>query len=296
MKLPKFFKRVKEIKNTNENSIEETNVISKTFLDKTNKNLNSNLKSINIFENINDARSIYLAERLVKKYLIYITFFFVFLSITQLILIIFLFPLKEKEPYLIGFSEASQNFVTIEKANRTISSNEALIRSLIGSYILNRETINHIDDQKRYEIIKYQSNSKVWNNFEAIVAQEKSIYTNVNLIREIQIINISKWRDGYANVDVVIKLLNSNGMNLESEKRYRITIVYKFINQKITFENIPINPTGFQVIDYSITQIAVIKDLDLSKKLNKSNSKIQNDLRKTPTPFNNQNNELNLDL
>ncbi|WP_181881760.1 VirB8/TrbF family protein [Helicobacter sp. MIT 14-3879] len=73
-----------------------------------------------------------------------------------------------------------------------------VLRSLIGSYILNRESINHIDDKKRFDIIKAQSSSKVWNNFEAIIAQEKSIYTNNNLTREVEIINIAKWKDGYS--------------------------------------------------------------------------------------------------
>ncbi|RDU64750.1 hypothetical protein [Helicobacter sp. MIT 14-3879] len=48
-------------------------------------------------------------------------------------------------------------------------------------------------------------------------------------------------------LDIVIRLLNNQGMVLESEKQYRVIIVYKFQEQKINFENIPINPTGFQV-------------------------------------------------
>ncbi|MDE6885698.1 MAG: hypothetical protein K2P17_01460 [Helicobacteraceae bacterium] len=82
--------------------------------------------------------------------------------------------------------------------------------------------------------------------------------------------------DGYANVDIVVRLLHTGSMNLESEKRYRVIIVYKFVEQKITFENIPLNPTGFLVLDYTITQIAVIKELDTNKKVSKDfNSKIK---------------------
>lgn len=97
-------------------------------------------------------------------------------------------------------------------------------------------------------------------------------------MREVEIINIAKWKDGYSNVDVVIRLLNTEtGMRLESEKRYRIIIVYRFEKQKISFDNININPTGFKVIDYAITQIAVIKELDKNKQVTKDNikSKIQ---------------------
>lgn len=248
------------------------------FIGKVDKYLHSNLNGLSIFEKVNDARSLYMLEKTIHKNIIYVAFFFFATTIVCLFLIIALFPLKEKEPYLVGFSDVAQNFVTIEKADSVITSNEALVRSLIGAYILQRESINHIDDKKRFNIIKAQSSSKVWNNFEAIIAQEKSIYTNKELLREIEIVNIAKWKDGYSNVDIVARLFNtSTGMQLESEIRYRVIIVYRFDKQKITFENIPINPTGFKVIDYAITQIAVVKELDPNKRVSRDamKSKIQ---------------------
>ncbi|MDE6885697.1 MAG: hypothetical protein K2P17_01455 [Helicobacteraceae bacterium] len=184
----------KAYENINESRTKENKSIKKIVIDKIDKSIHSNLDGISIFEKVNDARSIFLLERTIHKNIIYVAFFFFIITIICLILIICLFPLKEKEPYLVGFSNATQNFVTIQRADSTTTSNEALIRSLIGSYILNRESINHIDDKKRFEVIKAQSNSKVWNNFEAIIAQEKSIYTNSNLVREVEIINIAKWK------------------------------------------------------------------------------------------------------
>lgn len=270
-----LFKDKKPIDSDKRNKATKNSNIKQTFI---NKYIHTNLDGISIFEKVNDARSLFLLEKTIHKNIIYVAFFFFITTIICLLLIIALFPLKEKEPYLVGFSDATQNFVNIERADSTITSNEALVRSLIGAYILQRETINHIDDKKRFEIIKAQSSAKVWNNFEAIVAQEKSIYTNKNLMREIEIINIAKWKDGYSNVDIVVRLFNAtSGMSLESEKRYRVIVVYRFEKQKITFDNIPINPTGFKVIDYAITQIAVIKELDENKqpKRNDIKSKIQ---------------------
>lgn len=265
-------------KSDSNNSAESKKSPKQLFTEKIDKYLHSNISGTSIFEKVNDARSLFMLERTIHKNITYVAFFFFATTIVCLLLIMALFPLKEKEPYLVGFSDVTQNFVTIERADSTITSNESLVRSLIGAYIMQRETINHIDDKKRYQIVKAQSSSKVWNNFEAIVAQEKSIYTNNDLMREVEIINIAKWKDGYSNVDVVIRLYNTAlGMSLESEKRYRIIIVYKFESQKITFENIPINPTGFKVIDYAITQIAVIKELDKNKRVGRDEmkSKIQ---------------------
>ena len=267
-----------ESSKSDSNSAESKKSPKQLFTEKIDKYLHSSISGTSIFEKVNDARSLFMLERTIHKNITYVAFFFFATTIVCLLLIMAVFPLKEKEPYLVGFSDVTQNFVTIERADSTITSNESLVRSLIGAYITQRETINHIDDKKRYQIVKAQSSSKVWNNFEAIVAQEKSIYTNNDLMREVEIVNIAKWKDGYSNVDVVVRLYNTAlGMSLESEKRYRIIIVYKFETQKITFDNIPINPTGFKVIDYAITQIAVIKELDKNKRVGRDEmkSKIQ---------------------
>ncbi|EFR45906.1 VirB8 protein [Helicobacter cinaedi CCUG 18818 = ATCC BAA-847] len=229
------------------------------------------IKLETIFDTIQDANSVFAAEKKTYDFVINLNKLLIAIVVIELILIITLFPLKEKEPYLVGFSNATQNFVHIEKANETITANEALIRNLLGSYIINRETINHFDDEERYEVIRMQSTGKVWKVFENIVAQENSVYGNSHLTREVKIVNIAKWKNGYANAEVAITLL-SQGI-IQSQKRYKITIMYKFNTIDIDFDSLPKNPTGFEVQEYAVTEIATIKELEEENKVDPKTQK-----------------------
>lgn len=173
--------------------------------------------------------------------------------IAQFIIIIFLFPLKQKEPYLVFFSNADQNFVRVERANSDYKTQKALVYSLVSAYVQKRETINRIDDVIRYEDIRLQSSSEVWDGLENLVTQKGSVYQNESIKRNIEIINVSLVVNNIAQIDFVTKTYYAN--RLESTKRRRATVAYVFDDQEITFNNIPKNPTGFKVIGYEITEV-----------------------------------------
>ena len=229
-------------------------------------NESRHIKIDSLFETIKDAHSVFMIEKKTYDFVININKLLLAIVVLQLILIISMFPLKEKEPYLVGFSNATQNFVHIEKANEKITANDALVRNLIGAYILNRETINRFDDSERYEVVRLQSTTKVWRVFENIIAQENSIYSNENLERNVRIINITKIRNGYANAEIAVGLWNVG--KLQYQKRYRVSIMYGFNTLDIDFKSMPKNPTAFQVKEYSVTEIATIKELDEENKVN----------------------------
>lgn len=258
-----IFKKIKSIINDIDKNI-ATLVLPK---------VRSKFKSTSIFETVQDAGSIFKIERKIGDYLILIATFFFLTSFIEFIIIVVLLPLKEKEPYLVTFTNDTQSFAIIQKADQSITANEALNRQLLGAYILSRENINRIDDKQRNEIVREQSSPEVWNVFEKIIAQEDSIYSNENLTRVVKIVNIAIIKKGYANADVSISLFY-NGI-LKSEKRYRIVISYKFKTIAIDYKSLPKNPTGFTVTGYSITEIATIKDLDEQNKVNNSKSRIK---------------------
>lgn len=243
------------------------------------ENLKANNKIENFHENMADLGSVFLLERKIFNFVVRLLFAMIILFIILLIALICILPLKEKEPYLVTFANDTQNFAIVQKADATITNNEALNRQLIGAYILNRETINQIDDKEKREVIREQSNSKVWREFENIVAQNESIYTNPNLQREVKIINISiiaNKKEAYiATADIEVKLL-SQGI-LKSQKRYKVTLAYKFIIENIIdYASMPKNPTGFKITNYSVTEIATIKELNKENQIHQSSgSKIK---------------------
>ena len=201
-----------------------------------------------------DANFIFSLERNIKQYMFLLNIVFAIVIVFLAILIIILLPLKEKKPYLVFFSDTQSNFVRVEPANIDIRGDEALLKGILTSYVLKRETINRIDDVQRYEEIRMQSSSKVWTTFSALVAQNGSIYSTNGIYREIKIVNSSILSANVATVDFIAKIV-SDASGEQGYKRYRATLAYDFRNQELNFDSLPKNPTGFIVSEYALTEI-----------------------------------------
>ncbi len=212
------------------------------------------------------------------------------------IAIFIMMPLKENTPYFIDFANSDKHFAVVQKADTKVDYGEAFLRSLVGSYITARETINHIDDKIRLnETIREQSSDEVWKTLEQLVSGKGSIYSNSNMDREIKIINISIYKQGkqqnIAVADIVAKVFDKG--YLISEKRYRVSLIYHFKPLiQFDYSSMPKNPTGFIVDKYSLSEIASIKALDKTyKKVERPHSKIE---YKKQNPTNPQNNPANM--
>lgn len=217
-----------------------------------------------------DPNYIFRTERNIKQYM------FIWILILSLIIIlliigfIVLLPLKQKEPYIVFFSNADTNFVRVEQANYNIRADEALLKSIIATYLINRETINRIDDIERYEKVRQQSTKEVWNTFQRIVMQDDSIYSSEDVYREVKIINLSVLDKKVANIDFISQI-SKNGEK-EPTKRYRATIGYTFENQEISFDSVPENPSGFKVTGYALTEIYDTKQRQQEQEKNQDDS------------------------
>ncbi|WP_281651598.1 type IV secretion system protein [Helicobacter bilis] len=201
-----------------------------------------------------DPNHIFRTERNIKA-----TMFLWILILSGIIMLLIvgffiLLPLKQKEPYLVFFSNADTNFVRVEQGNYDIRADEALLKSIIATYLLNREIINRIDDIERYEKIRIQSSKEVWELFETIVKQDGSIYQAKDVYRNAKIINLSILSKNVANIDFITET-RSNNSNRALLKRYRATLQYDFINQELSFDSVPENPSGFIVTGYALTEI-----------------------------------------
>lgn len=201
-----------------------------------------------------DPNYIYRMERHIKQYMFLWILALSLIIIMLVIGFIMLLPLKQKQPYLVFFSNADTNFVRVEQANYDIRSDEALLKSIIATYLINRETINRIDDIERYEKVRFQSSPEVWNMFEKIVKQENSIYSSNEVYRNIKIINLSILDRKIANIDFISEITQNNNKK-SITKRYRATLAYDFINQELNFDSVPENPSGFIVNGYALTEI-----------------------------------------
>lgn len=203
-----------------------------------------------------DPNFVFSLERNLRQYLFLLNIIFAFIIIVLVLLMMALLPLKEKQPYLVFFSEPATNFVRVEPANYDIRGDEALLKGIIAGYVKKRETINRVDDIERYEEVRMQSASKVWNTFNALITQSGSIYSKRSLYREIRIINSSILSENVATVDFVATIIQEGTGEMKKEfKRYRATIKYDFTKQEINFDSLPSNPTGFIINEYALTEV-----------------------------------------
>ncbi|WP_281746813.1 type IV secretion system protein [Helicobacter suis] len=186
------------------------------------------------------------------------------ISLALTVALIILLPLKQTQHHFIDFANQDKHYAIIQRADANLASNEALVRSLVGQYILNRESINHIDDQNRYEVVRLQNNSSVWHVFESLVASKNSIYTAPKMDRDIHIVNIALLKhsknQNIAHVQIVAKLFDAG--QLIQQKRYNIVLSFTFLPPP-SFDTtmMPKNPTGFQVSRYSVTEMQDLKTL-----------------------------------
>lgn len=203
-----------------------------------------------------DPNFIFALERNAKQYMFIIILIESLIIVLLTFAIFFMTPLKQKQPYLVFFSDAGNNFVRVEPANYDIRADETLLKSIIAGYVKKRETINRVDDAQRYEEVRLQSGSTVWQTFNSLVTQKGSIYSTQGIYRDIKIINTSILSNKVATVDFVATTMQTNTAE-QTMKRYRATLSYGFQNQEITFDSVPENPTGFSVNEYALTEIDI---------------------------------------
>jgi len=177
------------------------------------------------------------------------------------IAIITLFPLKTKEVFFVEFKSSQENYVVVKRANEKILSNKALLHKEIRGYIIARENINQIDEVRRYtQIVRLKSGESVYKTFLKTYQANKEIWRIDGFTRKCKIKGISDVLfEPSANEYIAIaeySLTDEYSDGTPSFTRwYKVTVRYHFVNQKISTEDLTINPLGTEIIGYAITTL-----------------------------------------
>lgn len=205
-------------------------------------------------ENKKNPNFLFKLERNIKAYMLYTIIILAIVIGLLTLALLFLIPLKETKPYLVMFSNAQSNFVKIAEANMDIRSDTALLKNILAGYVINRETINKINDIERYEIVREQSSRDVWEAFSNLIKAKNSVYTTKNLYREVKIINVAILSKNVATIDFSIE--QSNKLRTELKWfNYRAAINFDFAEKSDTYDSTLKNPTGFVVKEYALSTI-----------------------------------------
>ena len=177
-------------------------------------------------------------------------------------LIISLFPLKEKDPYFVEFKTAKENYVVVRKANKELLSKDAVVQRELKGYVVARETINKIDEIRKWrDIVRLKSSPEVYAIFHKQSLAKEALWNTEGFSRECVVTNISEiLKDIKSNqfisiVEYTIIDRYPNNNQPPSELNFKATIKYEFNDQKISLENLTLNPLGTHIIAYKISEI-----------------------------------------
>jgi len=207
-----------------------------------------------MFERVDSTLKILRIENSFLKWLLRGNIIQFSIILILIITMISLFPLKEKVPYLVQFSNAEMNFVNVKQANSEMTEDEFTRLSLVMAYVLNREVKNNIDDNKRHEVTRLQSSNTVWKQFKTIVNEKDSIYKKEKVTRTIDLLNFHIIPEtNIAQIDY--KAIITHKGKQKKPSNYRAVIEFLFTEKRIKFNDMPKNPFTFKVVNYNVSKI-----------------------------------------
>jgi len=204
---------------------------------------------------------IYHSHTLWLRRVLLLTISLLILLLISMVSNLFLFPLKEKVPYLYAFDHATGEITTIGVLEPTkLSSNWALSRYLLMQYVNHRESYDFDNIDLPYQMVWAQSADDVRKRYEDAVNS-----SNVNSPYKMY------GKDKFITVHVIsINRLNDNTADIKFEKRLcdRSSDVLHIIHQeaivKWTFntaittqEMLDRDPLGFKVTYYQVSQVNI---------------------------------------
>lgn len=170
------------------------------------------------------------------------------------LVIVSMFPLKEKIPIIIEFQSGGNNFVMLEKASGKIQGNMALVARFLRMYVKNRETVDKITERFRYPNVHAYSSSKVAKNFQMIYGnKETGLFYKKGFKRDIIIRRDSVITKGVHQVE--FESYDSYNWKKEEKKNEWVAIIeYEFYDQKVSYDERLINPIGLIVTEYTLSR------------------------------------------
>ena len=165
-------------------------------------------------------------------------------------IIVTMMPLKEFRPYVISVDpQTGQAQAALVAQSGPLTQDEAVIRSLIGQYVIQRETYDLYDGQQRYDTVLTLSVDQALNGYRDLWRSENpdypyAIYGDDAKI-SITVTAISLLNRNTANVQYT-KTLTRSGRNPAKEDFVAI-VGFGFAKRSTGLAGIIQNPLGFVV-------------------------------------------------
>lgn len=174
------------------------------------------------------------------------------LNVALVGLIAYMLPLKTVEPIYVEFRSGTNNFVKIAKAGDELTANEALISSVIRSYVVARERVDKTTESERYGRVMAMSATDIAEQFKELYGdKKKGLFFKEGFRRTIEITRDTALAKGVHQVEF-IAVDTIDGRPGETRREMIATVGYSFKAQKASYDQRVLNPLGLFVEQYTL--------------------------------------------
>jgi len=154
-------------------------------------------------------------------------------------------PLKQTELKVVEFRSGTNNFVEIASAKGELRANEVLRSKEARRYVAKRERVDQITEPERYVVVRQMSSDDVWRRFRR---QYEDLIAREGFKRDVVITRDSHVAPGVHRVE--FRTEDSNGYT----GHWAVNIQYEYRDERVSYENRLLNPTGMVVTAYSLSR------------------------------------------
>lgn len=167
-------------------------------------------------------------------------------------------PLVRVEPMLLSFKDRGEQIVKVEPFSRGTRGYDLMTEMLVRDYVLMRQEILLDEGEMRHRwggqgMIAHRSDADEYRRFVAEVAPTYEDIRQRRLVRSIAIHRASRIADGYWQVEFTADDYDSGNRKI-AETLWVASLGVAYVAREITWDDRFMNPLGFVVTSYSVTQ------------------------------------------
>ncbi len=182
----------------------------------------------------------------------------ILVNIVFAVLFLNLFPLKRVEPLLLTLSPKSDQVVRIEPFEAETQGFNVMTESLARDYVKMRETVDFQTETERWERVYFLSSPFVFETFKNMMnKQGDGVYETRrqnNVTRSVSLSSVSTLSENPRILQVEWQSIDAQEGITIKRTRWISTITIQYEPTKVKFEDRYMNPLGFVVASYGVSE------------------------------------------
>jgi len=167
-------------------------------------------------------------------------------------------PLVRVEPMLLSFKDKSEQLVQVEPFTKGTRGFELMTEMMVRDYVLAREEVLLDEKEMRRRwggggVVAHRTSPEEYRRFIAESAEKYDELRKRRLARSVIVHRVSKIAEGYWQVEFSVNNIDSFN-NRISDETWVASLNSSYLPMAVNFEDRYMNPLGFIVSSYSISQ------------------------------------------